>query len=145
VLNEALLVQRGGAEFCTVCLARLRDGRTLDLALAGHPPALVLRSDGSVERHGVSGTLLGVFPDPDLNQTSVTLSEGDTVLLYTDGVTDTGPGGAELGEAALEALLRRLAGQSPEEIVAEVERVAVETQADQPRDDIALVAMRILR
>ena len=105
----------------------------------------MLRRDGEVERHGISGTLLGVFPDPALTQTSVELGVGDTLLLYTDGVTDTGPGGAELGEAALEVLLGRMGGRSPDEIVAEVERVAVATQAGQPRDDIALVAIRILR
>ncbi|MEA2404287.1 MAG: hypothetical protein QOE08_934, partial [Thermoleophilaceae bacterium] len=143
MLNDALVVQRGGAEFCTVCAARLGADGALDIALAGHPPALVLRRDGSVERHGEAGTLLGVFPDPSLTQTSLSLDAGDTLLLYTDGVTDTGPGGAELGEAALEQLLATLAGRSPEEIVAEVERVAVATQDDQPRDDIALLAVRI--
>ena len=64
-LNDALLVQRAGSEFCTVCLARLSldgDGRgRLTVALGGHPPALVLRADGSVEALGEPGTLLGVF------------------------------------------------------------------------------------
>jgi serine phosphatase RsbU (regulator of sigma subunit) len=145
-LNEALLVQRAGSEFCTVCLCRLVvDGErgVLTVALGGHPPALVLRASGVVEAVGDAGTLLGVFADPDLTDVSAALGPGDTVLLYTDGVTEAGPAGSEIGEDGLAELLGGLRGLSPEEIVDAVERAAVEAQAGRPRDDIALVAFAL--
>src|SRR3954453_9935715 len=87
-LNEALLLQRAGSEFCTVCLACLSvpDDRTegeLTLALGGHPPALLLRASGEVEALGTSGTLLGVFADPRLHEVQTEILPGDVVLLYT--------------------------------------------------------------
>src|SRR4051794_3542379 len=119
-LNDALMTQRAGTEFCTVCIATLeppdRGGATLRLALGGHPPALVLRASGEVEAHGAPGTLIGVFADPDLEETTVTLGPGDVVLLYTDGVTEAGPAGAEIGEDGLARLLGELHGRTPEEI-----------------------------
>jgi PAS domain S-box-containing protein len=145
-LNEALLTQRGGTEFCTVCLGRLRldEGRSVfNVSLGGHPPALVLREGGGAERHGTSGTLLGVFQDPRLEEDEVELRAGDTVLLYTDGVTEAGSPGDDIGEEGLARLLERLAGHSPEEIVDAVVAAAVEAQEGRPRDDIALVAFRL--
>jgi serine phosphatase RsbU (regulator of sigma subunit) len=146
-LNGALLAQRAGTEFCTVCVARLAPeatgGGTLTLALGGHPPALILRADGRVEFHGEPGTLIGVFSDPALREVDVALDPGDVVLLYTDGVTEAGPVGEEIGEEGLARLLAELAGRTPEEIVAAVEHAAVAAQEGQPRDDIALVALRL--
>jgi serine phosphatase RsbU (regulator of sigma subunit) len=144
-LNDALLVQRAGSEFCTVCLVGLSlsaDGTRgrLTVALGGHPPALVLRASGVVEALGASGTLLGVFADPRLHEIETDLLPGDTVLLYTDGVTEAGSPDAEIGEEGLAELLAGMHGMSPEEIVDAVEQAAVEAQAGKPRDDIALVA-----
>jgi sigma-B regulation protein RsbU (phosphoserine phosphatase) len=145
-LNEALLVQRAGSEFCTVCLGQLsvRDGRgSLTVALGGHPPALVLRASGEVDAIGEPGTLLGVFADPDLIDVTAELGPGDTVLLYTDGVTEAGAAGAEIGEEGLIEILRGLRGLSPDAIVDAVEQAAVDAQDGKARDDIALVAFAI--
>ncbi|MEA2450170.1 MAG: hypothetical protein QOG63_2102, partial [Thermoleophilaceae bacterium] len=147
-LNGALLAQRAGTEFCTVCVGQLtRPGgsgsATLRIALGGHPPMFVLRADGSVEAHGEPGTLIGVFSDPALHEVDVPLEPGDVVLLYTDGVTEAGPVGEEIGEDGLALLLGELRGRTPEEIVAAVEHAAVSAQDGKPRDDIALVALRI--
>jgi PAS domain S-box-containing protein len=144
-LNDALLVQRAGSEFCTVCLAclTLEEHATLTVALGGHPPALVLRADGSVDAVGEPGTLLGVFADPELHEVDAELRPGDTVLLYTDGVTEAGPAGSEIGEEGLAELLSELQGLSPDEIVDAVEQAAVEAQDGKPRDDIALVAFAL--
>jgi PAS domain S-box-containing protein len=145
-LNDALLLQRAGSEFCTVCLAVLRPGDEagrLTVALGGHPPALVLRADGRVEPLGKPGTLLGVFRDPAVSETETKLDPGDTVLLYTDGVTEAGPAGEEIGEDGLAELLAGLRGLSPDEIVDAVEQAAVDAQDGKPRDDIALVAFAL--
>jgi PAS domain S-box-containing protein len=146
-LNGALLAQRAGSEFCTVCVAglvpRAGGGASLRVVLGGHPPALVLRAGGRVEAHGEPGTLIGVFSDPRLTEVDVELAPGDLVLLYTDGVTEAGPVGEEIGEEGLAVLLAGLAGSGPDDVVAAVEAAAVAAQAGQPRDDIALVALRV--
>jgi PAS domain S-box-containing protein len=144
-LNDALLVQRAGSEFCTVCLAclTLDERATLTVALGGHPPALVLRADGTVDAVGDPGTLLGVFADPELHEVDAPFESGDTVLLYTDGVTEAGPAGEEIGQEGLTELLAGLRGLSPEEIVDAVEQAAVDMQDGHPRDDIALVAFAL--
>ena len=145
-LNDALLVQRAGSEFCTVCLATLTlDGRggVLTVALGGHPPALVLRADGRVDAIGLPGTLLGVFADPEVHEVEAALGPGDTVLLYTDGVTEAGTVGAEIGDEGLAELLAGMRGLTPDAIVDAVEQAAVAIQDGQPRDDIALVAFAL--
>ena len=50
--------------------------RAWALASGGHPLPLLLRADGSVEQVGATGTLLGVVPDPDLEDRAVTLGPG---------------------------------------------------------------------
>jgi PAS domain S-box-containing protein len=147
-LNGALLLQRAGSEFCTVCLACLsvpadRSEGRLTLALGGHPPAIVLRGSGEVELLGEAGTLLGVFADPRVHEVETRLLPGDVVLLYTDGVTEAGSPLDEIGEEGLAALVAEMRGMSPEEIVDAVEQAAVTAQAGKPRDDIALVAFAI--
>src|SRR4051812_41386123 len=147
-LNAAVLLQRAGSEFCTVCLAGLsvaddRSEGRLTLALGGHPPAIVLRGSGEVELLGEPGTLLGVFADPRVHEVETRLLPGDVVLLYTDGVTEAGSPLDEIGEEGLAALVSGMPGMSPEEIVDAVEQAAVTAQAGKPRDDIALVAFSV--
>jgi PAS domain S-box-containing protein len=147
-LNAALLQQRAGSEFCTVCLACLsvpddRSEGRLTLALGGHPPAIVVRQSGEVELLGEPGTLLGVFADPKVREVETRLLPGDVVLLYTDGVTEAGSPLDEIGEEGLAALVSGMPGMSPEDIVDAVEQAAVAAQAGKPRDDIALVAFSV--
>jgi serine phosphatase RsbU (regulator of sigma subunit) len=78
-----------------------------------------------------------------VHEAETELLSGDTVLLYTDGVTEAGPAGEEIGEDGLAELLSEMRGMSPEGIVDAVEQAAVTAQAGKPRDDIALVAFAI--
>ncbi|MCE3554142.1 SpoIIE family protein phosphatase [Pseudonocardia sp. RS11V-5] len=91
-LNDAILREaRADGRFATVAHARIAvepdGGATVTLVGAGHPPALVRRT-ATVELVPTSGTLLGVFPDPVLRETTLRLDPGDILVLYTDGVTE---------------------------------------------------------
>ncbi|HEY7074557.1 MAG TPA: SpoIIE family protein phosphatase [Solirubrobacteraceae bacterium] len=143
-LNAATLTS-AMSEFITVALAYVapRDGGglTVRVALAGHPPPVVRRLDGRVERIGTAGTLVGAFADPRLTDTEVALEPGELMLLFTDGVTEAGPSGGRLGEDGLAALVAELPVDDPDRLVAEVEAAAVRAQPGEPRDDIALLAV----
>ena len=146
-LNDALLRQRSDRRFCTVAYASLHvnGGGSADVCVSsgGHPLPYVLRADGTVESVGEPGTLLGVLPEVRLTDTSIRLGKGDTMVLYTDGVTEArGPDGM-LGSEQLRAVLASCAGLDAKSVAARIESVALEIQEGKPRDDIAILALRI--
>jgi len=133
--------------FCTVGLVEiaLREGGTeLAVFSGGHPNPIVLRADGRVETATAHGPLLGVVEDPEWRSQTLMLEPGDTLVLYTDGVTEARADGVALGEHGLREVLGELElrAASAARIVETVERAAVARQEGEPRDDIALVALR---
>jgi len=82
--------------------------------------------------------------DATFAEGTLELRPGDLLLTYTDGVTEVRATDPGLGERELRATLAAHAGAPAEDVVAAVERRAVELQDDAPRDDIALVAVRVL-
>ena len=147
VLNEALLRQRDDRRFCTVAYAyleKLDHGARAGISIGGHPLPILLRADGSVEQVGAAGTLLGVVPDPDLEDYAVTLEPGDSLVFYTDGVIESR--GARAGcwtRRRLGELVATCAGQGPDAIAARIEDAAVMSQNGHPRDDIAVLVLRV--
>ena len=74
----------------------------LRYANCGHLPALLLRAGGDVERLESTATVLGRFPRWECSIGETTLFAGDTLALYTDGVTEAGSGDSdEFGEQRL--------------------------------------------
>lgn len=145
-LNEALLRQTSDARFCTACQVRLRrngERARLTVSCGGHPLPLVLRADGSLETAGVPGTLLGFFPDPALTDAVVDLEPGDTLLLYTDGLTDERRDGEEFGEERVAELLRSCEGVSADEIVTRLMTGVMRFRDEDPQDDIAMLALQV--
>src|SRR3954454_15297588 len=144
-LNEALLERRRDQEFCSVALAfvTLRDdGLDVKLSLGGHPPALIRRASGELERCGTPGLLVGFVHDPPLVDVDLRLEPGDTLLFYTDGVTDAVRDGDRFGADRLESLTRPLSpGLHAAEAGETIEHTAVEHADFQPQDDMALVAV----
>jgi PAS domain S-box-containing protein len=146
LLNEALLRQRRDRRFCTVAYAYLEivdGGARVGFASGGHPLPLLVHPDGEVEAIGEHGTLLGVVPDPTLADRGVWLSEGDALVFYTDGVIEGRGDGEALDEERLARLVGRCAGRSADAIAAEVERAAVGSHGGRPRDDIAVLVLRV--
>jgi len=145
LLNRALAADDSG-RLCTVFCARacVEDGRIhFRFANGGHPPPLLLRADGTIEQTvGGKGPLIGAFPDAGFATSAFTLARGDLLLMYTDGVTETLRNDVEVGERELRATLAASAGLRSDEVVAAVNRRAVEIRASNPRDDVALLAIK---
>jgi integral membrane sensor domain MASE1 len=146
LLNEALLTERPAAEFCTAAYARIDyggDGARLTMSAAGHPLPLLLHADGTVEPVGRPGLLLGVQADPELTDYTVEIKPGDALLLYTDGLTDAYAPDSTLDADDLASVLVSCVGRSASAIADRIVHVALNDDRRQPRDDIALVVVRL--
>jgi PAS domain S-box-containing protein len=146
LLNEALLRQRDDRLFCTVAYAYLEahdGGVRVGVSSGGHPLPMLLHSDGTVEAVGAPGTLLGVLPDPNLEDRSLTLSPGDALVFYTDGVVEGRSAEVPFDEDKLRELLASCAGAGADAIAARVEDAAFAAQEGNPRDDIAVLVLRV--
>ena len=148
LLNDAILRQLGDGRFCTVLHGRVTVGEgsaRLVLAAAGHPPPLVLRSDGRVETVAAEGPLLGVLPAVMHPDVIVTLGAGDALVCFTDGVTEgRGPEGM-FGDARLAELLRSSAGLDAGGLVDAIADTVVAFQGGRSQDDLAVLALRVPR
>ena len=113
----------------------------LSLATGGHLPPRVVRGDGTVERVELQGSIVGGLRTPRFGSTEVLLAPGDTIVLFTDGVTELRGHDPGEGERLLEELLAACAGMDPAELVETVEGRAVAAQDGEPRDDIAILVV----
>ncbi|HVW33256.1 MAG TPA: GAF domain-containing SpoIIE family protein phosphatase [Acidimicrobiia bacterium] len=146
-LNEALL-RLGSERFLTATYATLepKDAGAIPVVLCsgGHPPALVLRDDETVEvLDRAGGMLLGVFPTVELTDQRVELGPGDALVLVTDGVLEARDGeGRQFGLDGLTALLCTCAGRSAAGIARRIERSVLDHRGDRAEDDVAIVVLR---
>jgi sigma-B regulation protein RsbU (phosphoserine phosphatase) len=145
--NARLLADTDGTRFVTVFLGSLDpDNGRLDFANAGHNPALLFRgSHGSnPERLTRTGRMLGMFPEEMWEAGRVQLEPGDTLFLYTDGVTEAcASDGALYGtERMLSTLHAGLTGSAHALLGRVLEGVTAHLRGDPQPDDIALVAIR---
>jgi serine phosphatase RsbU (regulator of sigma subunit) len=145
-LNEVLYNDDTDDRFCTVVYGRVvptPGGLRISVSCGGHMPPLILRADGTVEPIGAPGYLIGVFPDVRLWEETAVLARGDTIVLYTDGVTEATRDRVQFGEDGLRDTLAASAGLSAMEIACKIENAALEFGGAQPRDDIALLVLRV--
>ncbi len=144
-VNEAMLSE-GSTRFCTIALAHLdrsNGGTRLSVAVGGHPAPLVMRAGGAIEEFGPEGTLLGLVDDPKLSDTSTELGPGDAILLYTDGVTEASAPERVWTPEELAEVAQGAAGESAQALVDHVAHAALSALPGPPRDDVAMLALRL--
>ncbi|HZZ49113.1 MAG TPA: SpoIIE family protein phosphatase [Pseudonocardia sp.] len=157
VLNDVMLDAADPSQFCTLAAALISRPRTTDaaghtpgldmeLVLAGHPQPVLAHRDGTTELVGEFGTAVGLTSELTLVAKEYRLGVGDTLLAYTDGVTERRRGREQFGSDRLLAAASQgnSGGGSSRKLIASV-RSTVEAFSDDPRgDDIALLAIRAL-
>lgn len=131
-VNTALLEHTASdGRFCSCWFATVRrdedGGLTLRIVNAGHPPPFLRRATGGSSEVTGHGTLLGAFATIDLEEKQLRLLPGDTLVAYTDGVTEARRDGELFGEARLRALLDAADGTAADlatDVVAAADRFA---------------------
>ncbi len=140
-VNRLFCENTPDGSFATLFFAEYDDTASrLRYANCGHLPPLLLRSDGTVERLDATATVLGIFKDWDCEIGECQLRSGDTLALYTDGITESyNSADEQFGEQRLiEALQRHRESSSQSalaSIVDEVQRFSPHEQ----HDDITLI------
>jgi serine phosphatase RsbU (regulator of sigma subunit) len=145
VTNHRILADTHGGLFITLFYGILNplDG-TFTYCSAGHYPAYLVRDgDGSEQELSRTGIPLGVLEEVNWNSAQVTIEHGDTLVLYTDGITDaTNTEGQFFGKERLLDALRKHAGKPAREILDRVLSDVHTWMGDaQQFDDITLMVI----
>jgi serine phosphatase RsbU (regulator of sigma subunit) len=143
-LNHRLVNEEMVDRFVTLCYVRVRPiqgGAYMTVATGGHPPPIAFRTGRGLEPVGKHGTVLGVFPDPVVDEGSIVLNPGEVLILYTDGLTDA------LGRQSSESevigrLVKQTAGLDANAIADQMDAAALRAISTHQRDDICFVVIR---
>jgi len=148
-VNTMLSADNPQTLFAT-CFYAVVDVRSGEVAFcnAGHPPPLILRQGTDVEAiRDVSGVALGVMEDLEYDTGTFMLAPNDTILLYTDGVTEAQDVAETLyDEPRLIQTLGGLGTIHPEQIIGTVQQAVETFVGDAPQfDDITMLSLRFDR
>ena len=117
-LNRRLIRRGIEPRFATMIYAVLSPAGEFVYSNAAHNAPIVLSQRG-IRRLNAGGTILGSFPDPQFDEETVLLEKGDTVVLFSDGVTEAQDAeNEEFGEDRLISCVRNSVGRPPAEILA---------------------------
>jgi serine phosphatase RsbU (regulator of sigma subunit) len=146
ILNR-VMVSEALERFCTIVhgvLEPTATGVDVTLSIGGHPlPMLLERRTGDVTEVGASGTAVGLFPDPVLRETRLTLQHGDVLVFFTDGCVDVHTGdGTTSDVGVLMEVLREHAEADAKELTKRLEQAVIESNGGHNADDAALLVVR---
>ena len=144
-LNKLVKSNCPGNRFITFVICVL-DPNTGEVAYcnAGHNPPLLIRASGLTEHLPAGGLILGIIPWAEYEEGCCRLDPGDTVVLFSDGVTEANAkDGDEFGEQRLASVVRDCAG-SPAATTVQVvfDEVARFSEGSPPADDITVVVAK---
>jgi sigma-B regulation protein RsbU (phosphoserine phosphatase) len=144
-LNSLLCRNIASDRFVTLFYAQL-DGpsRRLHYASAGHNPPFVMHQDGSHDRLQQGGGVLGIFPNQKFELGCVDLQSGDTLVLFTDGVTEArSVDDEEFGDQRLAGVLTETRGAGAREIQRQILLTASEFSGGLWHDDATLLVLSV--
>lgn len=144
-LNDFLYGVSLPTQFATAALFRMESGNQLVYANAAHPPFLIhRRSSGRTVVYEQPSNLLGAMPNMLFEEHTVSVSPGDTLFVYTDGLTDRMNAGRELYTIDRVAAVLERSGDAglPAVYDAIYSDVSSFAATEEFRDDIAFVVTR---
>jgi serine phosphatase RsbU (regulator of sigma subunit) len=144
-VNQLFCENTADGDYATFFFSEYDDAtRKLRYANCGHLPALLLRRDGTVERLGSTATVLGLFEQWDCTLEEKQLFPGDTLVLYTDGITESfNDAGEEFGEKRLIEALQHHSGLPPQALSASLVDEVHQFNPHEQQDDITLIVANV--
>ncbi len=131
------------SHYATLVCARASSAGDIEIVNAGHPPPLLVRK-GEVSKVGATGLPMGIFCGVNYAVTKVSLGAGDSLVLYTDGITETKGGSGD--EYGVDRLVRILGDKHalPAELLLEacLDDIAAFRGATPRTDDLAAMLLR---
>jgi len=143
-VNELFYQNTPESAYATLFFAEYdNEKRSLRYANCGHLPALLLRDGRTVERLNSTGTVLGLFPRWEGTIEEYTLCPGDTLVLYTDGITESvNVRDEDFGEQGLVDAMCRHGDLPPESCVASILDELGKFSPSEQHDDITLIVAK---
>jgi sigma-B regulation protein RsbU (phosphoserine phosphatase) len=130
-------------QFATIVVGRATRDGSVEFISAGHLPVLHLHCDGATPKDS-TGVPLGMFCDTHFPVHQLKLADGDTLLLYTDGLTEAcNRAGAEYGLQRIRSLAARHVRMKPAGLISEcIEDLLSFGEGSKQTDDLTLLAVR---
>jgi serine phosphatase RsbU (regulator of sigma subunit) len=143
-VNQLFYENTADSCYATLIFAEYDDSsRRLRYANCGHYPALLFRSNRTHERLDSTSTVLGLFTEWDCSLNETQLFPGDTLALYTDGVTDAfNKDGEEFGEQRLIDALWKHLELSPQNMLDAIVDDVRKFSPHEQHDDITMIVAK---
>ena len=145
--NTLLLQSTSDEKYATLFYGILdTSSRQFSYTNAGHNPPMIISKDGSIRRLRTGGIMIAMVDNFPFEEETLTLLPGDTLIIYSDGITEAmNNKEEEFGEERLEALLKKIVQRPPEEMIASVVDAVNAHAGDMPQmDDMTLVVIKTL-
>jgi serine phosphatase RsbU (regulator of sigma subunit) len=139
------LAERGAGRFATLAVAEVEPADSqlrVTVHLAGHERPILVGAHGTITSVGTFGTVVGLLDTVRTTGVEVAMAPGDTLVFFTDGVTERRRGEELFGIDRTLAALAPLGGHDADIIAARLRAAAIGFSTESPRDDIAILTLR---
>ncbi len=144
-VNLALWESTAPEHYATLFFAIYDDtDRSLRYLNCGHNPPLWFRADGNVERLAATATVVGLFEQWESEVARIELSPSDTLVMFSDGITEASRGDEEFGEDRLVNMVKAVRCQPAVEVVSAVLESVQQFGSGSQSDDLTLLVLRSL-
>lgn len=144
-VSEKLFESSSLDDFATMFVGKLdSNSNQLHYINCGHNPPLLTHNDGSQEYLKHSGIMIGAIPGMDWEQHTLEFKDNDSLVIYTDGVTEAeGPGDSMYGEKRLEQVASSCCVKNCDNIADCIVKDIAEFTGDTPQsDDVTLMVLK---
>lgn len=143
-VNAEVHRSRVGAPLTSLCALDLpHDSKRMTVAVAGHPPALLLANGGKIRPLSDGGPLLGALPSATYHAAEIELAPGDSVVAFSDGLSESrNEDGDEFGRDGIVHCLRQRRRSSAHALAEGLLACAREFARREPCDDVTVLVVQ---